>query len=723
MQLSDIVRDATAFCGPTWPLDRAVAVNPFTAIVDRPFESVITEMSQRFGAPLWPSEAHLREGQRRGLVIDAVDVPHVGSRLETVAERRLGQRARRGGFIVGATLLEAVSLDEPGDVASRIVSSLHTRSGWSGASRTLRRRVAELFVAADDVLLAPITAWGDEGIREEVSRHAARLPGWMAWATWCDEWKRVHHAAALSRETVIRLSLAVDLALLEQEGGDVGSAPTPPRREECDLASLRALEDGVYADMLTRLSRPAIAATVPELQVVTCIDVRSEVLRRALEVDPAVETLGFAGFFGITAVVQAHGASETREALPVLVAPTLTIEGGVEPTTLRRESLASAGVLADLTHEPEAMFALAESTGWVLAPWLLGSVVAPRLRREVSGDGGEWRLVDGDRVGVAESALRGMGLTSVFAPDVVLLGHRGVTVANTHAATLQCGACAGHAGAPNAAALAEILNDSTVRLELHDRGISIPAATTFWSGEHNTSTDAIELHGDVPSSVRRRCEEASQRTAREVDAGWRDSVGVRRRPREVRTRDVSELRPEWGLSNHVAFVVGPRSSLRGVDLGGHAFMHSYDVDGDTSGSILSFILSAPMVVGNWINATYYFSSVAPDVFGAGDKTLLNPVGDFGVLSGDWPDLRLGLPWQSVGVGDRPYHLPVRLLVAVEAPRERIEAAVRANDTVRHLVENGWVRLVGRETPTSPWCEWVRGEGLVGAAFEREVVSC
>ncbi|MDE3222535.1 MAG: DUF2309 family protein, partial [Acidobacteriota bacterium] len=131
---------------------------------------------------------------------------------------------------------------------------------------------------------------------------------------------------------------------------------------------------------------------------------------------------------------------------------------------------------------------------------------------------------------------------------------------------------------------------------------------------------------------------------------------------------------------------------------------------DVDGSILRSILSAPVVVAQWINAAYYFSTVAPDVLGAGDKTLLNPVGDFASIAGDDPDLKLGLPWQSVADGARPQHLPVRLLVAVEAPLTRTESIVRSEPVVRRLVEGRWIRLVGRDSATGDWHEWIAGTG-------------
>ncbi|WP_228767126.1 putative inorganic carbon transporter subunit DabA, partial [Thiomicrorhabdus heinhorstiae] len=56
------------------------------------------------------------------------------------------------------------------------------------------------------------------------------------------------------------------------------------------------------------------------LQAAFCIDVRSEVIRRALEAqDSRVETLGFAGFFGLPIEYQPAGTDVSRPQLPGLL--------------------------------------------------------------------------------------------------------------------------------------------------------------------------------------------------------------------------------------------------------------------------------------------------------------------------------------------------------------------------------------------------------------------
>ena len=160
--------------------------------------------------------------------------------------------------------------------------------------------------------------------------------------------------------------------------------------------------------------------------------------------------------------------------------------------------------------------------------------------------------------------------------------------------------------------------------------------------------------------------------------------------------------PELGLAGNMAFVVGPRELTRGMDLAGRAFLHSYEPDHDADGSILAGILTAPVVVAQWINAQYHFSTTDPEVFGSGSKVVHNVLGDVGVLSGPGGDLRRGLPLQSVRAGERLLHEPVRLLTVVQGELDHIDAALEAAPALRQLVEHGWLLLVARRNPGDRW---------------------
>jgi hypothetical protein len=165
--------------------------------------------------------------------------------------------------------------------------------------------------------------------------------------------------------------------------------------------------------------------------------------------------------------------------------------------------------------------------------------------------------------------------------------------------------------------------------------------------------------------------------------------------------------PEWGLAGNAAFIVAPRTVTRGIDLQRRTFLHSYEAGVDTDGSALETILTAPLVVAQWINCQYYFSTVAPAVFGAGTKTIHNVVGTVGVIAGHSGDLQLGLPWQSVCDGERLLHEPLRLLAVVEAPLERIDMIVERNPVLQQLFGNDWVALAARDNAEQPWQRWTR----------------
>ena len=122
-------------------------------------------------------------------------------------------------------------------------------------------------------------------------------------------------------------------------------------------------------------------------------------------------------------------------------------------------------------------------------------------------------------------------------------------------------------------------------------------------------------------------------------------------------------------------------------------MHSYDwrVDNDNA-DILTRIFNGPLIVGEWINMEHYFSTVDNAIYGAGSKVYHNVVGKVGVYNGNYSDLKIGLPTQSVLLEGEAYHEPVRLLTFMEAPLEKVGKAVE-NSIAKEFILNEWIRPV------------------------------
>ncbi len=715
MTTESLIVRATSWVGPLWPLDRSVANNPLSDEIGEPFEVALTRLSARMGVSTWPSKTHVEELGRRGFGVPVSSRAPTAPfpRPGTLVERAYGVDSRKSRTVrdlVGRVALLAVTepLDGTGSRCAAMLAVLRGAGHSLSGPSSLRRELALTLSSSSLRSLLDGLGWDEEQLVEELARHSARLPGWAGWAKWNDRWSRKPHPNVLSLEDFLLLSLAADIAALRGS-----SMPKPPglltRQDESESVHLHALESALHGDVLERLSGAGREATAPRVQVITCIDVRSEPLRRALEVDDDVETFGYAGFFGVAATVQRDGEREAHESLPVILEPDATITGGRPVGSASRSRQLLLETFAELTHEPEAMYALAEGAGWFSVGVMAAATFLPGLRRVERPAVDHWYLRTSHPVDVAEGVLRAMGLTRGFAPEVVVLGHGAHSNANTHYSSLDCGACAGNAGGANAAALAALLNDEETRSELALRGIVVPSSTCFIAAEHDTTTEVVDLAESASKELRERLRRASTVVRAERDAQRRADGLARARRFERYSKDWAQVRPEWGLAGHVAFVIGPRSSTRGLELDGRTFLHSYDALDDSNGAVLGSILAGPVVVAQWINAAYYFSSVAPEVFGAGDKTLLNPVGDFAVLSGGDADLRQGLPRQSLFVDERPVHLPTRLLVAVEASREKVGAALAFSPTVRQLVEGGWLVVATREAPGQAWTTWTRAD--------------
>ncbi|MDA8189907.1 MAG: Na-translocating system protein MpsB, partial [Gammaproteobacteria bacterium] len=227
----------------------------------------------------------------------------------------------------------------------------------------------------------------------------------------------------------------------------------------------------------------------------------------------------------------------------------------------------------------------------------------------------------------------------------------------------------------------------------------------FVAGLHDTTTDEVTLfdtatlpssHADDLRQLREWFKAAGQVTRMERSA----FLGIGGLPEarvdadiKRRTRDWAEVRPEWALANNAAFIAAPRARTARCDLGGRAFLHDYTWRNDVDFKTLTLIMSAPMVVGNWINMQYYGSVVDNVRFGSGNKVLHNVVGgSIGVLEGNGGDLRVGLAMQSLHDGHRWMHEPMRLNVFIEAPQAAMDDVIAGNPLVRQLVENAWLHL-------------------------------
>lgn len=483
-------------------------------------------------------------------------------------------------------------------------------------------------------------------------------------------------------------------------------APVTPSQDLVIDAVLQdAAERAGQRDLMIKLHqvKPQKAEGRAELQAAFCIDVRSEVFRRALEAqDDKIETLGFAGFFGLASVHRAAGSDVAELRGPVLLQPGVASQASEsEQADLNRRYTARAKrAWGRFKLAAVSSFAFVEATGPLYAGKLLRDALglsstpktdpAPHLNPAIDLE---------SRVGMAKSVLGAMSLTDNFAPIVLIAGHGADVTNNPHESALQCGACGGYAGDVNARLLAALLNDREVQIGLRDAGIDIPSDTVFLPALHHTTTDAVTLFeqdlpkGRTPKGL------AQLRTWLDVAGKLAREERSRRLPRAERAEaiphrahDWAETRAEWGLAGCHAFVAAPRPRTTGADLSGRAFLHDYDWRRDEGFGVLELIMTAPVVVASWISLQYYGSTVAPSLFGGGNKLLHNVVGGIGVLEGNNGAPRPGLPWQSVHDGDGFQHDPLRLSVIIEAPREAMSDILGRHPGVRELFDNGWLHL-------------------------------
>lgn len=759
---------------PLWDLTRFVAVNPFVGFTARPLVEAAREIGDALDARVLPGIDYYRARWKEGAFTRA-DLAAAAGRAGWALENLLAildgrgdpPRRKRLAPLTFAERHDRRCGSAWNDAIIRSIArwcAVHASSGgvsWklAGEARGLYAAWREAETVDRSLEIAGLRGWRrwveglpdrpDEAIMNMLERLAVPadvreaylyrlLGGLYGWASYLrrSSWQEpVNGPGPLAELLAIRL--CADAAVVElapvHHGGSPRWKPAAHGRDSVDDEAVsvvfqEALEDGFSGRLFRNphLSSPPVASPRPAVQGVFCIDVRSEPLRRHLEAQSAaIETFGFAGSFGVGLDWRVEGRGDAR--CPVLLRPTLTLKPAQNPP----QRLARA-VLKQLQGAPAALFSYVEVSGLAYAIALVVDALTGLPKKgsredhtpfalDPDGEGGGLDLES--RVDLAAGILKNMGFRGAFGRLVLLCGHEGRSANNPHAAGLHCGACAGHGGGLNARVAAAVLNDPRVRAGLSPRGWEVPGDCHFVPGVHDTTVDEVRLldvdqvplsHQSDLDRLRRWLDQAGAlvRSERAAALGLdARPVNVLKRLMRRRSRDSSETRPEWGLAGNAAFIVAPRRRTRGVDLQGRAFLHDYDWATDLDGSILSMILSAPMVVASWINLQYFASTVDNDVFGCGTKTLHNRVGTLGVVLGNGGDLRPGLASQSVHAADGEwFHEPLRLQVVVEAPRERIDQVLFAQPGVRDLVDNGWVRLFAIEPDGDTTARWVPGEG-------------
>jgi hypothetical protein len=740
---------------PLWPLSSSVAVNPFLGQTGEPLPKAAARLRRAGGIALTMPRSYYAERLRSGEITDldlaaALDAATTSIGLAALKQAAQAPRpAPRAAPTVADLAAEASGIDWPGLIGERLGhwAAAYFDQGqalWAMpradggayaawrmvATHDLTPEIAGLTSFAATVAQAPGSAadaislaveqlgLGEDGLKTYLHRLLVSLGGWAQVARY-----RLWQAelAGQSDATVtdlLAIRLIWEAALLSQyrsriEGpweAAIAAYEEPvalTADDEIDAILQEAFERAAQRRLQFLLSDATCApkAERPALQMAFCIDVRSEVFRRALEsISPDIVTLGFAGFFGL-GVAHRPFASDVAEArLPVLLNPgAVTRAGGRDEQTDQTARIAARARRAWGRFKLAAVssFAFVEAAGPLYAGKLLrdGLGVAKKAPPHDPAPRFDPPLDLATRIGMAATVLKAMSLTTGFARLVLLAGHGANVVNNPHASALHCGACGGYPGEVNARLLAALLNDPQVRQGLLAHAIAIPADTLFLAALHDTTTDEVTLyHADHhspphdPDIAQAKSWLAAAAILARSERALRLPHASRGTAVVRRASDWAEVRPEWALAGCQAFIAAPRRRTAALNLGGRAFLHDYDWRQDDGFGVLELILTAPVVVASWISLQYYGSTVAPELFGAGNKLLHNVTGGIGVVEGNGGLLRAGLPWQSVHDGDRLVHEPLRLSVLVEAPREAIGAILERHPQVRALFDNKWLHL-------------------------------
>ena len=770
------IEKASNMVGKTWPLYSFVTSNPLSGYENMHFAKAVRTAENLLGGNTFPSAKNYRQALEKGEINE--------NELHALFAEK-GFFESTDFYLKQLELLKPVIENNPCHKLDRISAKWlsafmdeglsewempNRNQGFYSAWRSLAMYDAEIGIKK----LSEIPKTSAEALNEllkdfsetEKNRifeyHLAALPGWTGYIKFREEnqtlWQQAYRIT-LEEYLAVRLYIAdtIHAEILPKKSNTETENPI----KELQYIFLNAWEKSWQSSILKKLDVAKFNKILktdkklPDAQLVFCIDTRSELMRRNVEATGNYETFGFAGFFGIAMDYTNFENGLSQKSCPPIVPTAYQVSeisqkdkaGQIIKLKKRIERQKFAKYfLTRMKNMLPSAFGYVEGSGIFYGFSLLSRTLFPsktynpERRNEMAYEtscspninvvnnsaGFDITIALEEKVAIVKSAFKVMGWKK-FSPLVLLVGHGSHSVNNPFGSSLDCGACAASPGRHNARMFAKLANDIEVRKKIRENSdLQIPDDSVFIGAEHNTTTDEMVLFdSEVPDShverlntLKKNLKKAQQTATKERFQTNKDSVNAAHK----KTNNWAETRPEWGLAKNAGFIIGPRSITKNINLESECFLQSYNWKMDDDGSALEGIMQGPMVVTQWINNHYYFSTVNNEKFGGGSKITHNITGRFGVVQGNGGDLKIGLPLQSVNESDDIlYHKPLRLSVLIQSPKDRIQAILEKNDNLKSLLENEWIHLLIMD-PTQENCVYSYKKGMDWAVSNKSEVT-
>jgi hypothetical protein len=739
---------ASKVIGKTWPLYSFVASNPLSGYENASFQEAVNSAQKHFSANAFPSGKLYRQAWEKGAIDSNILV-------ELLKDRGLSKSPESYLKLLESPkqLDELNNNHELDRIMAKWLSAFmdeglaewdmpYKSEGFYTAWRFLviydseigTTSLKEIPKTSEDALKHLLKDCPESDYVKIFTHHLAALPGWTGYINHRtqsnSEWQQEfpidlmdYLAARLWTARKLNLPFLVEY----KQGILNGLIP------KLQYIWLQAWEKSWQNQLVNTLENQAIStqskeeAKVPDAQMVFCIDTRSEPIRRHVESKGNYETFGYAGFFGIAMDYKNLNDGITRKSCPPIVSSAYTVSE-VAQSDKKGQFLAyekkndilkfSDYFVKRMKNMLPSAFGYVEGAGFyyglsLIARTLMpGSIYRknqrnasnmesrskPDMNKAIQEDSNALLISLEEKVGIVKSAFDLMGWKQ-FAPLVLFVGHGSHSANNPFGSSLDCGACAASPGRHNARLLAKLANLPEVRKALaKEHGVIIPETTLFLGAEHNTTTDDILMFdSEAPEPYKTAIQSLKKNLSKAQQTATQDRLGNKGNSissAQQKANDWCETRPEWGLSKNTGFIIAPRTLTKNTNLDSQCFLHSYDWEMDITGKALEGIMQGPMVVTQWINNHYYFSTVDNKIYGGGSKITHNITGKFGVVQGNGGDLKMGLPLQSLfATDDAMYHQPLRLSVMIQAPISRVSEILTRNPNLKILLDNEWIYLM------------------------------